>query len=293
MQLPPSASANEPGTSGSDKLSPTQEVQPPKNEPQPTANQLGLALSGGGARGIAHLGVLAALDELQLPVARLAGVSSGGIVAALYAAGLPPREVLRLLQALSIIRITRVALSRSGLLRMDAVGTLLEQYLGVGCTFEQLRLPLTLVATDLLAGTSVRFSSGLLIPPLLASAAVPILYQPVKYQGRQLVDGGLLNNLPVEVLAETAAPGLRLVGVHCNPPNPAAQVANFRALVERTFNLAIGSNTVQSRQLCHLLLEPPALRQYRTMSFRRAPELFDIGYQYTLGQARALENLLR
>jgi len=259
---------------------------------QPTKKQLGLALSGGGARGIAHLGVLAALDELQLPVARLAGVSSGGIVGALYAAGLPPREVLRLLQALSLIRITRVALSSYGLLRMDAVGTLLEQYLGIGCTFEQLRLPLTLVATDLLAGTSVRFSSGPLIPPLLASAAVPILYRPVDYQGRQLVDGGLLNNLPVEALAENASPELRLVGVHCNPPNPAAQVANFRALVERTFNLAIGGNTVQSRQLCHLLLEPPALRQYRTMSFRRAPELFDIGYRYTLEQARALENLL-
>ncbi|WP_426492191.1 patatin-like phospholipase family protein [Hymenobacter sp. 102] len=268
--------------------------QPTTTSNQPSAaNQLGLALSGGGARGIAHLGVLAALDELQLPVARLAGVSSGGIVAVLYAAGLPPREVLRLLQNLSILRITRVALSSAGLLRMDAVGTLLEQYLGVGCTFEQLRLPLTLVATDLLAGESVRFNSGPLLPPLLASAAVPILYQPVEYQGRQLVDGGLLNNLPVEALLAAAPPGLRAVGVHCNPPNGEAQVPNMRALVERTFNLAIGSNTLPSKQLCDFLLEPPALRPYRTMSFRRAPELFDIGYRYTLAQARALESLLR
>lgn len=263
-----------------------------KEDEPPKVPVLGLALSGGGARGIAHLGVLAALDELQLPIGRLSGVSSGGIAAAFYAAGVSPREILRLLQELRISRLTRIALSRYGLLRMDAVGVLFEQHLGAGCTFEQLRLPLTLVATDLLAGCSVRFASGLLVPPLLASSAVPILYRPVEYQGRQLVDGGLLNNLPVEALLDPLQPELRVVGVHCNPPNPEAQVNNFRALVERTLNLAIGGNTVVSKQQCHLLLEPPELRQYRTMSFRRAPELFDIGYRYTLEQARALENLL-
>ncbi|RSK50171.1 patatin-like phospholipase family protein [Hymenobacter rigui] len=268
------------------------EVQATGTQAPTISYQLGLALSGGGARGIAHLGVLAALDELQLPVACLSGVSSGGIVAALYAAGMPPREVLRLLQELRIARLTRVALSRHGILHLDAVGSLLEQHLGVGCTFEQLRLPLTLVATDLLAGTSVRFSSGPLLPPLLASAAVPILYRPVEYQGRQLVDGGLLNNLPVEALLEGAPAHLRVVGVHCNPPNPEAQVPNMRALVERTFNLAIGGNTVLSKQLCHLLLEPPELCQYRTLSFRRAPELFDIGYRYTLRREPELRALL-
>ncbi|MCA8830606.1 patatin-like phospholipase family protein [Hymenobacter pini] len=264
----------------------------PKNEQQTTKNALGLALSGGGARGIAHLGVLAALDELRLPVARLSGVSSGGIVAVLYAAGLPPREVLRLLQELRISRVARLALSRYGLLTMDAAGRLLEQHLGAGLTFEQLRLPVTLVATDLLAGESVRFSSGPVLPPMLASAAVPILYRPVEYQGRQLVDGGLLNNLPVEALVDEAPPGVRIVGVHCNPPNPAAQVNNLRAVVERTFNLAIGSNTVPSKRLCHLLLEPPELCEFRTMSFLRAADIFEAGYRHTLSQAANLAALL-
>ncbi|UYZ63914.1 patatin-like phospholipase family protein [Hymenobacter weizhouensis] len=261
--------------------------KPTTSEQQPT---LGLALSGGGARGIAHLGVLAALDELQLPIGRLAGVSSGGIVGALYAAGVAPREVLRLLQDLRFTRLTRIALSRYGLFRLDGVGKLLEQHLGAGCTFEQLRLPLTLVATDLVEGASVPFSAGPLLPPLLASAAVPILYQPVHYQERRLVDGGLLNNLPVEVLL--GQPGLRVVGVHCNPPNREAQITNLRSLVERTLNLAIGGNTVLSKQRCDLLLEPPELRRFRTMSYRLAPELFDIGYRYTLARAPDLEALL-
>ena len=272
----------------SSALAPTNEQQTTSNE-QPVT--LGLALSGGGARGIAHLGVLAALDELQLPVGRLAGVSSGAIVGALYAAGMPPREVLRLLQQVNITRLTRIALSRYGLFRLDGVGRLLEQHLGAGITFEQLRLPLTLVATDLVEGTSVPFSTGPLLPPLLASSAVPILYQPVHYQGRRLVDGGLLNNLPVEVLL--GQPGLRVVGVHCNPPNREAQVTTLRSLIERTLNLAIGGNTVLSKQRCHLLLEPPELRRFRAMSYRLAPELFDIGYRHTLERAAELEQLLR
>ena len=251
---------------------------------------LGLALSGGGARGIAHLGVLAALDELALPVARLAGVSSGAIASVFYAAGFPPREILRLLLSTNVFRLTRPAFSRFGLLHLDAVEQLLARHLGPVLTFEHLNRPLTLVATDLMAGESVYFSSGLLLPPLLASSAVPIVYRPVEYQGRQLVDGGLLNNLPVEPLL--GHEGVRVVGVHCNPINPEARIPNFRRLIERTLHLAINANTAGRKSQCHLLLEPPELRHYRPLSYKRGPELFEIGYRYTLSQAVALRALL-
>ncbi|MBX0289403.1 patatin-like phospholipase family protein [Hymenobacter sp. HSC-4F20] len=251
---------------------------------------LGLALSGGGARGIAHLGVLAALDELQLPIGHLAGVSSGAIAGAFYASGVPPREILRLFQEVSLAQLTRISLSRYGLLRIDGVGKLMEQHLGPDCTFEQLRLPLTLVATDIAEGTSVHFSTGPLIPPLLASSAVPVLYRPVVYQGRHLVDGGLLNNLPVEALL--GKPGLQVVGVHCNPPHREARITTLRGLIERTLNLAVGANTVVSKQQCRFLIEPPELGTYRMTQYKRAPELFDIGYRYTMSKAPELEALL-
>lgn len=250
---------------------------------------LGLALSGGGARGIAHLGVLAALDELALPVGHVAGVSSGAIAGTFYAAGFAPREILRLFTSVNIMRLTRLALSRYGLLRLDAVEQLLAQHLGAGCTFADLRLPLTLVATDLTEGVSVQFSEGLLLPPLLASSAVPIIYRPVEYQGRQLVDGGLLNNLPVEAVLGR---GLPVVGINCNPINRAARITTFRSLIERTLHLAINANTTPSKQLCSLLLEPPELRLYRPLGYRRGQELFDIGYRYTMEQAEALQALL-
>lgn len=254
-----------------------------------TTSGISLALSGGGARGIAHLGVLAALDELEVPVRALSGASSGGIVGAFYAAGLAPREILRLLQATSIPRLTRLAFSRHGLLGFEAVERLLARHLGVVQNFEDLRLPLTLVATDLGAGESVYFSQGPLLPPLLASAAVPILYRPVAYQGRQLVDGGLLNNLPVEPLLGLGCP---VVGVHCNPLNREAPLPTLGRVIERTLQIALSANVASRKTQCALLLEPPPLRPYRPLDFRKAAELFEIGYRYTVDRAAELHALL-
>jgi NTE family protein len=263
-----------------------QQVHQPTDPP---THQLGLALSGGGARGISHLGVLAALDELEMPVAQLSGVSSGGIAAVFYAAGMAPREVLQLLQSTNMVRLTRPAFSRFGLLYLDPVQQLLAKHLGPDVTFADLNIPVTLAATDLMAGETVYFNEGPLLMPLLASSAVPIVYRAVEYQGRQLVDGGLLNNLPVEPLL--GQPDVRVVGVHCNPINPEAPISSFRGLIERTLQLAIGANTAARKAQCHLLLEPPELCRYRPLSYRQAAELFDIGYRYTLSKADELRAL--
>ena len=263
-------------------------TEPTANSQQPAAS-ISLALSGGGARGIAHLGVLAALDELALPVGQLAGASSGAIAGTFYAAGFAPREILRLLLGTNITRLTRPVFSRHGLLGLDAVEQLLGRHLGETLTFADLQRPLTLVATDLTVGESVYFSQGPLLPPLLASSAVPILYRPVQYQGRQLVDGGLLNNLPVEPLLAHPAP---VVGVHCNPINPEAILPTLRRVAERTLHLAINANTAARKAQCALLLEPPRLHHYRPLDYRKAPELFEIGYHYTLGRAADLRRLL-
>jgi len=234
--------------------------------------------------------VLAALDELGLPVGRLAGVSSGAIAGTFYAAGFAPREVLKLLLDTNFRGLTRPAFSSLGLLGLEAVEQLLGRHLGPALQFEDLRLPLTLVATDLVAGESVYFTTGPLLPPLLASAAVPIVYRAVQYQGRQLVDGGLLNNLPVEALL--GRPGERIVGLHCNPLNTDVRVYTLRRLIERTLQLALSTNIVGSKAQCDLLLEPPALRDYRPLDYRKAPELFEVGYRYTFSRAADLQALV-
>ncbi|KAA9325944.1 hypothetical protein F0P96_19415 [Hymenobacter busanensis] len=246
-------------------------------------------MSGGAARGIAHLGVLEALDELQLPIGRLSGVSSGGLAAVFYAAGIPPREVLRLLTDTRFLRLLRPAFGR-GLVRVSMLERLFAAHLPGNQTFADLRLPVTLAATDLAAGETVYFDEGLLTPALLATSAVPVVFQPVEYQGRVLVDGGLLNNLPIEPLEGRA--DLAVVGVHTNVLNLEAPITTMRHVAERTFFLAISTNVAPRMARCELVLQPAELRRFSILDLRHAAELFDIGYRYTLARAGELRALV-
>lgn len=241
--------------------------------------QVGLALSGGAARGIAHLGVLKALDEIGIKPSIISGVSSGAIVGVFYAAGFTPDEVLKLIKELRIYRIMRLAIGQVGILHLDEVEKLYYKYLGENATFEDLNIPVIIGATDMHAGRTVNFSSGNLIKPLIASSAVPVLYKPVQYQGMLLNDGGLLDNLPVEALIGKCDVK---IGVHSNPLNHEARITSLRSMIERTTHLAINNNVKFRMHLCDYFIEPTDLKLYRLMSFSKADEMFEIGYRYAL-----------
>lgn len=247
--------------------------------------RIGLALSGGAARGIAHLGVLKAFDELGIKPSILSGVSSGAIVGVFYAAGYSPDDTLRLIKELRIYRIMRLAIGQVGILHLDEVEKLYHRYLGDQATFEDLAIPVIIGATDMHAGVTVNFSSGNLIKPLIASSAVPVLYRPVQYEGMLLNDGGLLDNLPLEAL--TGKCDFK-IGVHSNPLNHDARITSLRSMIERTAHLAINNNVQLRRHLCDFFIEPPALQYYRLMSFSKADELFEVGYTYTMSIKKEL-----
>ncbi|NDK54508.1 patatin-like phospholipase family protein [Pontibacter fetidus] len=251
--------------------------------------KIGLALSGGGARGIAHLGVLKAFDELGIKVSIFSGVSSGAIASVFYAAGYKPDEILKLIKELSVFKIIRPAFGKIGFLHLDEVEKLYENYLGKNATFEDLKIPVVISATEMNEGVSVYFSTGELIKPLIASSAVPILYHPISYQGKLLNDGGLLNNMPVDSLQQNCDVK---IGVHVNPINHQAKITTLRSMVERTAHLAINNNVKMRLHLCDFLIEPPELKYFRLMSFRKADEIFDIGYQYTMHLEKHLRELI-
>ena len=252
--------------------------------------RVGLALSGGAARGIAHLGVLKAFDELGIKPAILSGVSSGAIVAVFYAAGYSPDEILRLIKELRIYRVMRLAIGQVGILHLDEVEKLYYRYLGEGATFEDLNIPVIIGTTDMHAGATVNFSTGNLIKPLIASSAVPILYRPVQYQGLLLNDGGLLDNLPTKALIGKC--DVR-IGVHSNPINHEARITSLRSMVERTAHLAINNNVQLRRHLADFFIEPPELKNYRLMSFSKADELFNIGFTYTMSIKNELLEVIK
>jgi NTE family protein len=164
---------------------------------------IGLTLSGGGARGLAHIGVLKVLEEEGIPIACLSGASMGGIVAAAYAAGWKPKalaeESCRMASLRQLARLIDIRPPRRGLLAGGHVRDFLAQFTPPELSFSDLRLPLALKATDLQSGSEVDLTEGSVLKAVMATSAFPGVFPAVEWQGHYLVDGGVLNNLPVDL----------------------------------------------------------------------------------------------
>lgn len=250
--------------------------------------KIGLVLSGGGARGIAHLGIIKALQEMGIRFDRIAGTSAGAITGALIAQGYSPDESLKIIESSSFVRYLRPTWNRMGLLRIDTAADLYKKYIPHD-SFEGLQIPLHVLAVDLNDGEQVVFEQGELIRPVLASCCLPGMFEPMLINKRQFVDGGVLNNLPVEIIENKVD---FLIGSHCNVLGPRKPVTSMRGVIERSLVLAVQSKTKERFAKCTVLIEPPQLAQYGTMDLSKARELFRIGYQHTRLMADQIEKSL-
>ncbi|TFH37583.1 MAG: patatin-like phospholipase family protein [Anaerolineales bacterium] len=171
--------------------------------------RLGLALSGGGARGLAHIGVLKVLEREGVSIHCLSGASMGGIIAAAYACGTSVEELeleaIKMGTLRELARLVNIRPPHRGLLAVENVRTYLAQLIPDGITFEQLRIPMALKAVDLHRGIEVGLSDGLVLDAVLATSAFPGVFPPFMRGDMQLVDGGVLNNLPVDLLHNLGA----------------------------------------------------------------------------------------
>ena len=174
----------------------------------PSHRMIGLALSGGGARGLAHIGVLKVLQREGIEVDCLAGTSMGGVVAACYAAGLSldsmEQEALRLASARRLLAMVDRSMPRRGLFAGRRVSEHLAAFMGER-SFDDLRIPLTLVAVDLNSGSEVYLCQGSVLEAVRATISVPGIFSPVERDGQMLVDGGLLENIPVDAVRRMGA----------------------------------------------------------------------------------------
>jgi len=240
--------------------------------------KIGLALSGGGARGVAHVGVLKALEEMGVKISCISGTSAGSIVGALYAYGLSPDEMFKIIKDVSIFRSVRPAWTWAGLLTMDGLKELLVNSMPEN-DFKALKIPLYIAATDIRKGSSHYFSEGELIPAVISSCSIPAVFNPVSYNGGLYVDGGLCDNLPSKIIRESSD---LVIGSHCNPISNSFDPANLKVVVERSLLMAIYGNTRQSLNLCDVVIEPNKLDRYSSFEIAKAKEIFDIGYEYTI-----------
>jgi NTE family protein len=239
--------------------------------------RIGLVLSGGGARGVAHIGVILALQEAGLRFSHISGVSAGAIVGALYAHGHSPKDIFGIIQQVSIFKSIRPAWSWSGLLKMDGMQELMMRYLPEN-DFNSLKIPLTIAATEIRKGETHYFTEGPLVPAILSSCSIPAVFSPFSYRGGLYVDGGLLDNLPSKPIRAKCDV---LLGSHCNVVSTTFDPTNLRMVIERSLLMAINANTSNSKQMCDMVIEPAGLDRYSGLDIGKAREIFDIGYKFT------------
>lgn len=233
---------------------------------------LAMVLSGGAARGIAHLGILQALEEAGIRPQAIAGVSAGAIVGAFYCNGYSPAEILKIVKETPIIRTFRPTRS-PGLLKLDKAESVFRKYLKKDA-FENLEIPLFFSASNVESAQVEYFSQGELIPPLLGSISFPPFFRPVKYNGLLLADGGLINNLPVDPVKDYPV----ILGVNVNIVKSTPM--NLTQYAEWVATVVVTNNIQGSKELCHLFFEPPAMRDYRIIDVGKADEIFQVGYRY-------------
>lgn len=180
--------------------------------------RVGLALGGGGARGMAHVGVIRVLEQAGIPIDCIAGTSAGSVVGAAYAAGIRDERLMDLALHLRWRQIARLIWPREGLVSFDRLESYLIDTAG-DLTFADLQMPYAAVAANLATGKQVVLTSGRVAPAVRASCSVPGVVTPIEIDGVRLVDGGIANNLPITVVRDLGADVVIAVGLG-TPPDP-------------------------------------------------------------------------
>jgi len=239
---------------------------------------IGLVLSGGGTRGFAHLGLLQALNDSSIFPDIISGTSAGALAGVLYADGYNPKEILHLMNSGSRLDFMRPALPREGLLQIGGIIKILKSSLRAKI-FEDLKIPLYVTATDLNNGKAEYFSKGNLLDPVIASASIPVLFQPVMINDIYYVDGGVLDNLPLKPIENKCR---FLIGSFVNPVGYMEKCSGLINIAERTFMLSMSKEIHEKAKRFDLFVAPAELRNYKILDPEKAEELFEIGYKATM-----------
>lgn len=244
---------------------------------------LGVALSGGGARGFAHAGALQAIEEAGYRPDVIAGVSAGSVVAVLYAGGLTPIGIATLFAKAGFHDFTELSLGHGGIFKLDRFARFITRALGGVRRLEDLHIPVYIGATNLDKGCPVAFSSGELAPRLLASCSIPIVFKPVNIGGVNFVDGGVLRNHPAWMLRDKCD---TLIGVNVSPLASEKKYTSIIDVAMRTYNLMAKANQAEDMALCDISVETPEIAHCAVFNLKNIKELFMSGYVHMRGALR-------
>jgi len=237
----------------------------------------GIVLSGGGARGFSHLGVLQALNEAGIFPDCISGTSAGSIAGVFYADGYKPTEILDILSKNKRLDYLSFAIPKDGLLEMNGMHKILEKHIRAK-SFEELKIPLYVAATDLNHGIIKYFHHGKIIDAIIASSSIPVVFKPYIIDKIHYVDGGVMDNLPIAPLEKKCK---KIIGSYVNPVGFQEYFSNIFVIAERTFSLGVTKDIKTKSQKFDLFIEPSELEKYSILNPEKAVEIYEIGYKAT------------
>lgn len=259
------------------KYASTRDFNTLDDRPNKGKYKIGLALSGGGIKCFCHVGVLKALEDKGIRPDIISGVSSGALVAALYADGYSPDSIVIMFEKLSLAEYFRIGFPNGGLFSLNGFKKLLDTVL-TATTFEELSIPLKIIATDLDNGQSVIFETGNLVDAIIASCSVPVLFSPYVIDGINYVDGGIFMNMPASPLRSDCR---ILIGASVVPLDADLYEKSITQIALRSYKFIFRSKSSKEKGLCDILIEPEKIAEYNSASLNRIKEIFKIGYDET------------
>ncbi len=253
-----------------------------------TSKSIGLVLSGGGVRGIGHIGMLKALKEHGIEASVISGSSAGALVGALYAGNSSFEEMLAFFKETPLFKYNFFTINKPGLVNTDRYFDIFNQYIPFH-TFESLHKQLFVTATNLQKGVEEVFSKGDLITPLLASAALPPVFSPVEINNDLYADGGIMNNFPSEPLQGKAD---FIIGSNVSVIKALSkkEIQSSFQLASRTTSLMVYAINRQKIKSCDIIFEPMEIKDIGVFEKSGIEKAFNIGYD---NACRVLEALLK
>lgn len=238
--------------------------------------KLGLVLSGGGVRGVAHIGAIKALEEHDIHPDIVSGSSAGAVVGALYCAGFSPEEMMTFFKVTPLFHLNRFAFKKPGFIDTDKFYSDFRKYFKDDA-FESLKKKLFVTTVDILNGRLEIFEQGELIKPLLASCAFPGLFSPVLHKNVLYADGGILDNFPTKPIKDKCD---ELFGVYASPLSPISpdNLKYSVSVLERAIKINYSKRSYLNFADCAIVIRPMQLVNYGLLDVSKMEEIYEIGY---------------
>lgn len=241
--------------------------------------RLGIALSGGGARGFAHAGALMAIEEAGLKPDIIAGVSAGSVIAVLYAAGIRPKDIPQLFADAGFSSFAKLRIAKGGIFNPNRFRDFILKRIAPATRLEELKLPVYLGVTDFDNVQPAEFHTGEIGPRMIASCSIPLIFPPVEIDGVHYVDGGMLRNHPAWIIRDKCD---FLIGVNCSPMPGASDAPDSLVNVAlRSYHIMLRSNQFKDMESCDLSIETPEISRYKVFDLKNITTVFTSGYIHT------------